>query len=1171
MTLGGNGSIISMAMEPKLALFLWGKMRVVFDGQDISERFSVKHQALLAYLAMTGQAHSRAALAKLLWEDAIEEGDDESARNSLRVALSALRKWLADYLVVTRFEVAFDGAAGCWLDVAELERLTYDLDSAETADLQQARALYRGEFLADMVIEAAAEINDWLLFQREFWRQRALAVLGGLADRLFEERNYGEAAMVIEKALEIEPWLEENHRKLMTVYGRLGNFNAALAQYENYRQLVYEALEIEPTAETTALYNRIQAARQTPPRPLPTAGTAFVGRERELAKIAHHLADPTCRILTITGLGGVGKSRLALAAAEQANQEQHLQFLHGTAFVSLVGIGQADLMVAAIADELGLSLVRFSDVKNELKDYLRERELLLTLDNFDDVADGGSFVLEIVSSCPGVKFLITSRERLGLAGERRLLLDGLAYPQDWEAVSTVEEAMAYDGVRLFVQSARQVQPSFSLETADIAPLVRLCYLVSGMPLALKLAAAWLRGLGLVDITAEVERNLDLLESQMRDVPPRQRSMRAVFEQTWSLLSDRERLVFQSMAVFRGGLSLAGAKAVLDLGSKMLGGLVERGLLQEKLAGVEKRYELHELGRLFAAEKLAESVMGPIVSKRHGVFFLRLVAENEKRLYGENPQLALSKMLPDIQNIRRAWGWAINEADYAALERAVEGLTILFDLPGLYVEALRLLGEAVQRLNGITDEEAVQVVICQLTLKAAFFRLRQGNAQEAYILAQKGLALAVEHGHDLYTAEANALLGDISKRLPLEEETEQYYRRAMATFRELGQVRLLASLNNSMGWLLLHNLPEEALACFQEALKGHSRIGNKLGIASSSSAMAIVQFDKGETVGAVDRLKDSLRHFEEGGYLSGASATAHNLGKILYTLGQYGESLSFYHQSMVIKRRLGRLGPAFLTLGGIGVVQIERGNYRLSYQVLGEAIGFFEEANLESELLVLSWELSHLLIRMGRFMEAETNLTRVLRLGRKEGKSNVRALAIGTGLMGLLYQYMGDGERALSYFEEAGGYFQTYKRPIDEARYMLLPMGMALVEQERLDEARRLLERVRPLEAKVGMNPIVLGMAVLEARVEFAAGRRKQALEILNRARGNEERPMDAAVLAYERWRVSGGRADGEGALTLHKSLAAQIPDVLLRERLKHLEEGGGAYVGAGGGGGRPIG
>jgi predicted ATPase len=431
--------------------------------------------------------------------------------------------------------------------------------------------------------------------------------------------------------------------------------SAALAQYEICRRILVRDLRVELEAATTALYEQIrdretgrqgdketstqagvQSLSQSPrllvaPAPrhnFPAQTTLLIGRETELVELGTSLENPACRLVTIVGPGGIGKTRLALAAAT----EQALTFTHGAAFVPLAAISSATFLAPAIMTALDVALQGQRDPRDQLLEYLREKELLLLLDNFEQLLapdlreeeSGAVLLTDMLQRAPRVTLLVTSRERLALEGEWVFDLAGLSYPLD-DPIDGVE---AYESVQLFLQRAGQVRRQFALVEGEARAVARICRLVEGLPLAIKLAAAGLRTRSCAAIADAIERNLSVLATGLRAVPERHRSMWATFEHSWRLLSDEERQVFPRLSVFRGGFEEDAAAQVAQATPQLLAGLIDKSLL--RWDGVA-RYDLHEMVRQYAGEKLEEVGETERLSRQQAAYFLALAEASEPEL------------------------------------------------------------------------------------------------------------------------------------------------------------------------------------------------------------------------------------------------------------------------------------------------------------------------------------------------------------------------------------------------------------------------------------------------------------------------------------------------------------------------------------------------------------
>jgi predicted ATPase/DNA-binding SARP family transcriptional activator len=696
-------------MEQELRVRVLGGTELAVDGRPLVELASAKATALLVYLAVTGTGHSRSALAGLLWSDLPEE----TARANLRLALTKLRRVLPEHLEVTRQAVAPAPGRPVWVDAVEVARVA--AGERDGAELLAAVRLCRGELLEGFGVPGAPLFDEWLVGRRAAARADMLALM----DRAVAlARDRGDAATGIEVArrmLALEPLHEEAHRALMWFLARGGQRSAALAQYETCRYVLREELGAEPSAATVALREEIAGAggftELATPQPSPAAArgagtpaaeaapdlprplTSLVGRERELAGLHELLDDPACRLVTLVGPGGIGKTRLALevAASRQAAQARGAPARHrdGTVYVSFVGTSPArpeeaaDLVVAGLAAALGVSLAVPRDPQELLADHLAGRDLLLVLDNLEQLRDAAGVVAELLRRAPGVQVLATSRRRLGLGVEWLVEVPGLPYPP----AGAGEEAARYEAVQLFQERARLLRPG--LAAADAEGTGRVCRLVAGVPLAIELAARWVRSASPSAIADRLAGGLDLLETTSQDVEQRHRSLRGVIDWSWQLLTGEERRALARLSVLRGGFDLEAAAAVAGAGLPLLAGLVDQSLVAVAEDG---RYGMHELLRQYAAERLAADPAAEAdARRRHAAHYAALLPAPAESLAGDGPA-------PDaeVENLRAATDWLIRDADPVALDDHLVRLCALYQRKGWFREAQAVLEAALER-------------------------------------------------------------------------------------------------------------------------------------------------------------------------------------------------------------------------------------------------------------------------------------------------------------------------------------------------------------------------------------------------------------------------------------------------------------------------------------------
>ncbi len=563
--------------------------------------------ALLAYMTVTGGRLGRDTLAALFWPDC----EGAVAHAYLRRTLWELRRALGEgRLDIDRRTVALPCTGGVWVDVVRFQGLAADAKAAEPAGrlrlLQEAADLYRGDFMAGFSLRDSPGFDEWQSLQAEDLRRQLGQVLAALAE---EQRDQGDCDTAIETArrrLALDPLDEDPHRALMRLYAGSGRRAAAIRQYEACVAILQSELGAQPEAETTALYEAIRQgavgrprqARRPVPRVdpgLPTDSLPFVGREAELAEVGRLLAEPDCRLLTLVGPGGAGKTRLAIRAARACADS----FADGVAYVPLDAQSSAKGLVAAVAEHFrpGVQSDSPAEMQRQLVASLRRRAVLLVLDNAEHLVPAvAEWLAELLPAAPRVKLLVTSRERLRLPQAWTLEIGGLPYPGPGQAGNPAE----FPAVQLFVRAARRVRADFAPAPEDWPVIGRICRLLEGLPLGIELAAPWVRVLSCPEVAAELEGDQGLLASSERGVPERHRSLGTVFEQSWQLLNPRERDLLARLSVFATSFTREAAAQVSGASLADLAALVDKSLLRREGAG---RYALHALLRQHAAEKV----------------------------------------------------------------------------------------------------------------------------------------------------------------------------------------------------------------------------------------------------------------------------------------------------------------------------------------------------------------------------------------------------------------------------------------------------------------------------------------------------------------------------------------------------------------------------------------
>lgn len=481
---------------------------------------------------------------------------------------------------------------------------------------------------------------------------------------------------------------------------------------------------LEPAAGTTS-----KLPFATPPINLPASPTPLVGREPELAALSRLLHDPQCRLLTLLGPGGIGKTRLAI---EVASQHQG-PFPNGTFFVPLASLNSSTFLVPAIADALGFVFQGQVEPHIQLLNHLRGKEALLVLDNAEHLLDGVGLFGEMLECAPKLKLLVTSRERLNLQGEWMFEIQGLPVPPTDQGGRAEE----YSAVALFVQSARRAKVGFELDDGERPAVVRICQILEGMPLGIELAAAWVSVLTCADIAYEIEQSLDFLTSNMRDIPERQRSLRAAFDHSWSLLSADERHVLCQLAVFLGGFEREAAEQVACANLPTLLALVSKSLVHRSESG---RFDLHEVIRQYALFHLGDDLDSETARDRHCDFYLTMLRDREKALKGSAQGEAIRELKDEIDNVRAAWNWAVKREKFASIEGALRSFVLLSDLGGRLHQGVEQLELVVQALRAKPKDNERQKVLGQALTQQGDLLFRQGYFDQAMIRFEESLSI-----------------------------------------------------------------------------------------------------------------------------------------------------------------------------------------------------------------------------------------------------------------------------------------------------------------------------------------------------------------------------------------------------------------------------------------------
>ncbi len=614
--------------------------------------------------------------------------------------------------------------------------------------------------------------------------------------------------------------------------------------------------------------------------------TPLLGRSREIEELGALLDDPACRLLTLVGPGGIGKTRLAVEVAARKRDA----FPDGLFFVPLAPLNRADDLLIAIAEATPFRVQQEQrSPREQFFAYLREKQaqrVLLVLDNFEHLLAGADLVSDLLAATTGLKILVTSREALNLQEEWVRQIAGLAYPQQDDG-GPIEH---YSAVQLFVERARRIRGDFDL-AEDGGRVVDICRLVEGMPLAIELAVGWLKTLRPADIAHELRHNLDMLATRSRNLPERHRTIRSVFGQSWRLMSAGERAVFSKLSIFRGGFTREAAEVVAGASLQTLARLIDQSLARLNAAG---RYEVHELLRQYGAEQLEAAGQTETTQRAYIDYYLGLLHRLERDIKSQRQLAALDAIAADFENVRHAWQHAVEQGHYAALGQAVESLQWFADMRGRYHEVVHLLREAVEAFPRAPDPEAERIlrriqarlvrlrVLGNLRIEEDLrgqidacletARARQDQAEIGFCLLVSGIIAGWEAGGDFHNARTAAL-----------------FREGVALYEALGDPFYQAE---ALSWLActtpdgIRDVERELL---RQSLALRRAIGDRNGIAWVTLNLGDVAFIEQDYLAGEQYAREALALMREIGSVKGILQAGFTLARVTMLKGDLEEA------------------------------------------------------------------------------------------------------------------------------------------------------------------------------------------------------------------------------------------------------------------------------------------
>jgi predicted ATPase/DNA-binding SARP family transcriptional activator len=833
-------------------------------------------RALLYRLAAAPQPVARDHLSYLIWPDLPEA----VARRNLTIHLTQLRRaFNRPNMLVSNDDAVGLNRATVWSDTLAFDKAaTEALRERRTDLLTAAVQLYRGPFLNGFALPAAAEYEEWASEERQALERRYLDALTALIEAHAQAGNLPAAIENAQRYLATDDLAEDVHRRLIELYAAAGDRVAAMRQFERCIVVLERELGVSPLPETRAAYEAARDGRhadtqregkqvswspdfpvsQSPNLPvsssrLPAPASPLIGRAKEVLAIRTLMLSPDARLLTLCGAGGSGKTRLALQAAWDMRDS----FADGVVFVPLAPLQQSDLVIDAIAQACGLQELRAVSLAEAVRAYLHDKQVLLVLDNFEHLLSAATSIADLMAAAPGLRILATSRIVLNLSGEHTFLVPPLPLP-DLERLPALADLAEQAAIALLVARARTHTPAFQLTETNAADIAAICVQLDGLPLAIELAAARLKILTPRALLRRLDHRLALLDQGPRDLPERQRTLRATIDWSHRLLSLSEQRLFARLAVFAGGWTLAAAEAICDTGDLARGvldgvqSLLDSHLITQLSGDDDPSFGMLETIREYALERLHDRGEANMLRRRHAIYYSDLVEQQAPRLVTQEYVTALGELDRDYHDIRAALHWTLDAGEHELAARIVTSLLTYWDTRGLICEG-SFWSAHVLRL----DTQVSQPLRVRVRSDAGMLAFRQGRPNEAAELAAAAL---IDAQSPIEIAAAANIAGVAAMEVGDMANARQHFEALLILAQEHKLLPWVATTQLHLGLLYLsQGQLDTAEAIFWDSYATSRQMQHAPSIGLRLIALGFIAVLRGAEQQAATLLHDALQH------------------------------------------------------------------------------------------------------------------------------------------------------------------------------------------------------------------------------------------------------------------------------------------------------------------------
>jgi predicted ATPase/DNA-binding SARP family transcriptional activator len=960
-------------MSPRLVLQFLGLPQISLNDQPVvTDRR--KAIALLAYLLVNDigyphQRYTRDSLSALLWPDY----EQAKAFSNLRRTIWEVHQALGEsWLIADRESVQLSPDAEIDLDVARFQELISKSRQQTDISLRipllvDAVKLYRNHFLTGFSLKDAYPFNEWAFAESEDLRRQLTEALNLLCEDYCLLGQADKAVPYARRLVALDPLNETAHRQLMEVYIQAGQNSEALKQYQTCEQILRKELNLDPQPETRALYKKIRKRQITPARVeqqiktftprhnLPSQFSTFIGREKEQEEIMRLLEKN--RLVTLAGVGGIGKTRLSL----QVGQKLLNDYPNGIWFVALDSLLEPSLVPQTVASVFAIRESRDRPIIEILINVLREKTTLLILDNCEHLLEACTkLITTLLQNCPNLKILATSRETLNMEGEATYYLSSLSIPEDR---APLEKLAEYESIQLFTQRAALALSSFRMTKENAQTIVDICRTVDGIPLGIELAAAHINILRTKEILRQLNESFSLLATDSRIALPRHQTMRASLDWSWGLLSAAEGTFLRQLSVFAGGWTLESAQAVCEGNTlNLISALAKKSLIiVDRKVGNETRYRFHEIVRQYMRERLTESGEKEKTRTRHLKYFLQLSELAEPALRGPAQREWQARLRDERDNFRVALEWAAKTDVEAGLyiSGRLHRYWESFDLR----EGARWLAEFIEqseskdypraRAKALLAQGWLLIWFQQFALADAagrecleLFRAcgdKQGEVDALLLLGdawdyEDGPAEALEFNEQALTLAQS--LGDKwrqAKALSYNQRTFAYWEEALALFREVGDWHELTGLLGMIGFSrVLNGDIEIAQKYLDEAARLQPLRSKENTWQNAKTAKSLIALMRGDYEQARTFLQETVTRAEELGNRMEYLWARVRLGYVVLREGNLTEAHRFFAESARDFQKDENHSGIIFALEGIAGFYVAMKKYATAAQLIGWA-------------------------------------------------------------------------------------------------------------------------------------------------------------------------------------------------------------------------------------------